>query len=168
MQLTPISSLVRRKFLRQNREFAKLNANQSQRIRELENDCARMLSENLDLHGQIWRLEKELESNSAQRISDHALEVKAKMEAHLAELGSLLAGLGLEPPTKRRSPAGRKIAHAKPGLSRSPRQRKPRNGAKDSDELAIQEGRLPSIHENKMYPRATLKYVPDIGKLPFA
>lgn len=147
---------LRRKFLRQNREIAKLNSKQSQRIRELENEYARLLSENLDLSSQVWRLQKELESNSSQRIADHALEVKAKMEAQLAELGSLLAGFGLEPPTKRRSPPARKATDAKHGLSRSPPQRKLRDVAKDSEELAMQEGRLPPISENKRYPRETL------------
>lgn len=157
--LTPMFFLVRRKFLRQNREIAKLNSKQSQRIRELEADYARVLSDNLDLSGQVWRLQKELESNAAQRTADHALEVKAKLEAQLAEMNSLIAGLGVEPPTKRRSPGRKTAAPAKHGLARSPRQKRLRDVAKDSEELAMQEGRLPPIQENRRYPRESMKYV---------
>ncbi len=76
---------MRRKFLRHNRDIARVNSNQSLRIRALENECARLLSENLDLRGQVMRLEKDLEDNSTQRIADHALEIKAKLEAQLIE-----------------------------------------------------------------------------------
>ncbi|KAK1761337.1 hypothetical protein QBC47DRAFT_26283 [Echria macrotheca] len=148
--------LLRRKFLRQNRDLAKVNSNQSNRIRMLENECARLLSENLDLRGQVMRLEKEVENNSAQRIADHALEIRAKMEAQLAELGSMLASLGSEPPSKRHSPERRKFAKLSPRGLKSPAQRKARDPAVDQDALAAQEGRLPPIYENKTYPRATM------------
>src|SRR5512142_2417030 len=125
--LTTSSPTVRRKFLRQNRDIARVNSTQSLRIRCLENECARLLSENLDLRGQMLRLEKELEDNSAQRIADHALEIKAKMEAQLIEWGSMLASLGLEPPMKRQSPMNRKMAKPRSTLAHSPAQRRPRN-----------------------------------------
>lgn len=152
-------SLVRRKFLRQNRDIARINSTQSLRIRSLENECSRLLSENLDLRGQIVRLEKELEDNSSQRIADHALDIKARMEAQLVEWGALLAGLGLEPPLKRRSPRGRRMANPRPDRNQSPAQRRTRDVTKDLVALALQDGRLPSISENKPYPRATMKYV---------
>ncbi|KAI1041549.1 hypothetical protein LB505_001660 [Fusarium chuoi] len=67
-----------------------------------------MLSENLELRGRIIELEKELEDNDTRRIADHALAIKAKLESQLTEWGTLLAGLGLEPPMKRHSPRPRK------------------------------------------------------------
>lgn len=154
---------VRRKFLRQNRDIARVNSTQSLRIRSLENECARLLSENLDLRGQILRLEKAAENNPAGRIADHALEIKAKMELQLLELGSLLDSLGLEPPMKRRSPNRGERKIAKPrrsSLGQSPRQKKTKEmSIEDQESLAAQEGRLPPIHEHKSYPRQTLKYV---------
>jgi len=119
------------------------------------------LSENLDLRGQVLRLEKELEErdlrdNSAQRLSNHAQELKGKMEEKLAELGSLLSSLGQEPPTKRRSSGERKLAKLK--AVRSPTQRRRRDTG-DIEALALQEGRLPPIHEHKPWQRATMKYV---------
>ncbi|KAK4455511.1 hypothetical protein QBC34DRAFT_69408 [Podospora aff. communis PSN243] len=148
--------ILRRKFLRQNRDLARVNSNQSNRIRTLENECARLLSENLDLRGQVMRLEKELENNAADRIADHALEIKAKMEAQLAELAAMVAGLGTEPPAKRHSPERRIPARHAPRGLKSPAQRRPRQTSADPETLAAQEGRLPPIYENKSYPRATM------------
>ncbi|GAB1313325.1 hypothetical protein MFIFM68171_03535 [Madurella fahalii] len=148
--------ILRRKFLRQNRDIAKINSDQSQKIRRLENDCARLLSENLELRGQILRLEKQIEDNSARRIADHALEIKAKLEAQLSEFGSLLGSLGLEPPSKRHSPDSRRISKPRHSIAQSPPQRKRRGTAAEEEALAEQEGRLPPIYENKTYPRATM------------
>ncbi|KAL2155347.1 hypothetical protein VTH82DRAFT_88 [Thermothelomyces myriococcoides] len=148
--------ILRRKFLRQNRDIARINSDQSQKIRRLENDCARLLSENLELRSQILRLEKQLEDNSARRIADHALEVKAKLEAQLSEFAALLGTLGVEPPSKRRSSEDRSLSKSRQSMARSPPQRRRRNTSIDSETLAEMEGRLPPIYENKTYPRATM------------
>ncbi|KAK3372839.1 hypothetical protein B0T24DRAFT_719648 [Lasiosphaeria ovina] len=149
--------ILRRKFLRQNRDIARINSSQSLRIRALENECARLLSENLDLRGQVLRLENEAHDNTAQRVADHALEIKAKLEAQLIEWGSMLASLGLEPPSKRRSPGGRKYAQPRAATSRSPPQRLVRiDTITDAEAQALREGRLPPIQENKSFPRATM------------
>jgi hypothetical protein len=149
---------VRRKFLRQNRDLARVNSNQSNRIRILENEYARLLSDNLDLRGQVMRLQKELENDTTRRVADQAMELKARMEAKLAELGSMLATFGDEPPAKRHSPERKKYIHASPRSIRKMAQRKPRENV-DQDALAAQEGRLPPIYENKSVARATMKYV---------
>ncbi|KAL2131134.1 hypothetical protein VTI74DRAFT_5519 [Chaetomium olivicolor] len=146
--------ILRRKFLRQNRDIAKINSDQSQKIRRLENDCARLLSENLELRGQILRLQKRIEDDNAQRIADHALEVKAKLEAQLSEFAALLGSLGVEPPSKRHAPEDRRLSKPRSSLARSPPQRRRRTV--DLEALAEQEGRLPPIYENKTYPRATM------------
>ncbi|KKF93813.1 Shugoshin [Ceratocystis platani] len=106
---------LKRKMLRQNRELARINSTQAIRLRQLEAECARMLSENLELRSVILRMETEAENNKAARIADQALEIKAKLEAQLAGFGDLLANLGSEPPAKRQSlsPGSRKIATPK-------------------------------------------------------
>ncbi|UPK99255.1 hypothetical protein LCI18_010190 [Fusarium solani-melongenae] len=151
----PTDSLetLRKKLLRQNRDLAKSNNIRALRIRELENDCACMLSENLELRGRILELEKELEDNDARRIADHALAIKAKLESQLTEWGTLLAGLGLEPPMKRHSPRPRK-SQQKPRLSfssarPSPSQRRLRDIAREIEELG-------HISETKAYPRQSM------------
>ena len=145
---------VRKKFLRQNRDLAKSNNIRALRIRELENECACLLSENLELRGRILELEKQAEDNDARRIADHALAIKAKLESQLIEWGTLLAGLGLEPPAKRHSPRARKSATHRLSFSASrpsPSQRRLRDIARDIEEL----GHIP---ESKSYPRKSMKY----------
>ncbi|KXJ97131.1 hypothetical protein Micbo1qcDRAFT_211411 [Microdochium bolleyi] len=153
--------ILRRRFLRQNRDIARINSTQSLRIRSLENECARMLSENLQLRGRILHLESEIRESSAQRIADHALEIKEKMEAQLLEWGTMLANLGNEPIPRHRSPR----AHKKPRLQPSPRRSSPfqwqrreptREVMREMEDAAHQEGRLAPIWENKPCPRETL------------
>ncbi|KAI0025692.1 hypothetical protein F4780DRAFT_719556 [Xylariomycetidae sp. FL0641] len=150
---------LRRKFLRQNRDIARVNSTQSLKIRSLENECARMLSENLDLRSQIIRLESELQDSRAQRIADHALEIKERMEAQLMEWGDMLAGLGHEPVPRNRSPRASKRARrtslGRPSLMEW-RRRDTMSSPRDLELAAMREGRLPPLWENKSYPRETL------------
>lgn len=157
-------STVRRRFLRQNRDIARINSTQSLRIRSLENECARMLSENLQLRGQILHLESELRESSAQRIADHAMEIKEKMEAQLLEWGTMLANLGNEPLPRNRSPRAHKKARLQPSPRRSSgfqwQRRDPTpETMREMEDAANQEGRLAPIWENKSCPRGTLGYV---------
>ncbi|TEA16031.1 Shugoshin [Colletotrichum sidae] len=148
---------LRRKLLRQNRDLAKSNAAHLLRNRNLEADYARLMSDNLRLEGRIIELEKELDDNRGRRIADHALDVRARLEAQLLECMSTLAGLGQEPPTKRHaSPRGRRSSRASLALGSPPQRRPPRELVKDTEARALQEGRLPPIFETKSYPRATL------------
>lgn len=147
-------SLVRKKLLRQNRDLAKSNNVRALKIRELENDCACMLSENIELRGRILELEKQVEDNEARRIADHALAIKAKLESQLTEWGTLIAGLGLEPPPKRQySPSVRKTTRRRTSFGApriSPSQRRLRDVARDIEELG-------NISEHKSYPRLSMK-----------
>ncbi|TFA98649.1 hypothetical protein CCMA1212_009546 [Trichoderma ghanense] len=145
----PTESLetLRKKMLRQNRELAKTNNIRALRIRELENECACMLSENLELRSRILELEKQVEDNEARRIADHAMAIKAKLEAQLTEWGTLLAGLGLEPPAKRHSPMIKRRAKQTMSFSAnrpSPSQRRLRDIARDIEEL----GHIPEARSN--------------------
>ncbi|KAJ4424495.1 hypothetical protein N0V82_000819 [Gnomoniopsis sp. IMI 355080] len=154
---------LRRKFLRQNRDIARVNSAQSLRIRSLESECGRLLSDNLTLNGRILELEKALEeAQGAQRIADHALELKDKMEAQLAQWGALIQGLGIEPAAKRRatsSPSGRRISRPRRSEGASPvMRRRPRDSRSAEAAAAQEDGRLPPIHENKTYPRRTMSH----------
>lgn len=152
---------MRRKFLRQNRDIARVNSTQSLKIRTLENECVRLLSENLDLRGQILRLQSELEDSRAQKIANHALEIKEKMEAQLAEWGTMLASLGHEPTPRSRSPREPKRVKRRSSIGRISmsewRRRDTVSSMKDLEVAALEEGRLAPIWENKTCPRETLK-----------
>jgi len=78
--------------LRQNRELAKHNNVRALRNRELENECACMLSENLELRGRIIELEKQVEDSDSRRIADHAMAIKDKLETQLTEWATILSG----------------------------------------------------------------------------
>ncbi|KAI0395973.1 hypothetical protein F5Y17DRAFT_161561 [Xylariaceae sp. FL0594] len=152
---------LRKKFLRLNREIVRSNSTQSLKIRSLENECARLMSENLELRSQIIRLQTELEGSQAKIIADHALQIKEKMEAQLVEWGTMLASLGHEPIPMNRSPRAAK----KPRISRASagrpgasdwRRRETMSSMQELEAAALQEGRLPPVWENKPYPRETL------------
>lgn len=139
------------------------------RIRSLESECGRLLSDNLTLNGRILELEKELEEcKGAQSIADHALEIRDKMEAQLVQWGAMIQGLGIEPVAKRQattSPGGRRIARPRKSGGFSPAaRRRPRDSRNAEAAAAQEEGRLPPIHENKTYPRRTMRYVVGISK----
>ncbi|KAJ3954896.1 hypothetical protein N0V92_008601 [Colletotrichum tropicale] len=149
--------ILRRKLLRQNRDLAKANAVHLLRIRTIEADFARSLSDNLRLESRIIELEKELEDNNARRIADHALDIRSRLEAQLSECMSVLSSLGQEPPTKRHaSPRGRRSSRASLPLQSPPRRRPPRELMREAGARALEDDKLPTIAENKSYPRATL------------
>jgi hypothetical protein len=141
--------------MRQNRDIARANSTQSLRIRSLENETSRLLAENLGLREQILRLQSELENGKAQRIADNARATKSQLEEKLLELGALINSLGDEQVRKENSPQIGKVARTSP--DRSPNQRDWRNMCTLSEAVAAQEGRLPPILENKLYPRRTLE-----------
>lgn len=120
-----------------------------------------MLSENVQLRGRIIELEKQVENNETRRIADHALAIKAKLEAQLTEWGGMISELGLEPPPKRHSPYIRRSSKSRSSFSHnrpSPSQRRLRDVAKDIEELG-------HISEHKSFPRRSMKYVYDKGEI---
>ena len=149
--------IVRRKFMRQNRDIARANSAQSLRIRNLENETSRLLAENLGLREQIIRLQNELENGKAQRIADNTDTIKSQLEVKLLEIGALITGLGDGTVIKKKSLQEGKITRASP--SKSPDQRSWKNMCTLSEAVAGQEGRLPPILEHKSYPRKTLESV---------
>lgn len=161
---------MKRRFLRQNRDIARQNSTQGLKIRQLEFEVQRLLSENLEMRSQIYRLEHEAQESRARRVADHAFEIKARMEAQMAEWSEMLNSLGTEPPKKRRmSPATRAIARPRQSMSDSmARPRKSKEARREAEDIAEREGRLPPIFESKTYPRRTMEYAPsrvNLGEL---
>ena len=152
-----IFDIVKRKFMRQNRDIARANSAQSLRIRNLENETSRLLAENLGLRGQILQLQGELENGRSQRIAQHTGVVKSQLEAKLLEIGALLSALGEAPSPERKSRQSGKVSRTSPATS--PDQKNWKNICSLSEAVAGQEGRLPAILENKSYPRRTLEYI---------
>ena len=124
------------------------------RIRSLENEMSRLLTENLELREQIIQLQNELENDKAHHIVENSRATKSLLEAKLLELGALISDLGNEPEQKK-STKGRRTVKESP--SRSPAQRDWRNMYTMSEVVRGLEGALPPIVENKTYPRKTLE-----------
>jgi hypothetical protein len=71
-----VSILVKRRFVRQNREIARVNSIQSLRIRTLESDVSNLLAENVSLREQVIMLSQELERfESAKSLHDGVTQV---------------------------------------------------------------------------------------------
>ncbi|KAF2204773.1 hypothetical protein GQ43DRAFT_387274 [Delitschia confertaspora ATCC 74209] len=139
---------VKRRFLRQNRELAKTNSQQSVRIRNLETEGARLLAENLSLREQVINLQNALETQSTRPSLENINTVKDKLEAKIQELGSLVAELG-----QIRRPKARRESRIQTATRPSPEERQWRSG------LCLQEvenAMLPTIAEGKHFPRKTM------------
>ncbi|KAF2635144.1 hypothetical protein P280DRAFT_200324 [Massarina eburnea CBS 473.64] len=140
---------VKRRCLRQNRELAKINSQQSIRIRTLENDASRMLSENLSLREQVLHLQNLVEAQSKGPSFENIDTVKEQLEAKLQEFGALVAGLG----QLKKDDEGLPQCKSQLAAKRSPGQRQWRSG------LCLQEvenAMMPTITEDKSYPRRTM------------
>ncbi|KAF2127281.1 hypothetical protein P153DRAFT_368594 [Dothidotthia symphoricarpi CBS 119687] len=141
--------VVKRRFLRQNRELAKTNSQQSIRIRSLENDCSRLLAENLSLREQVLRLHNAAESQSSRLSFENIDAVKTQLEAKLQELGGMVAQLGQLKKTGDRS--RRKSQQLATRRSAGDRQWRSGLGLQE-----VENQMLPTIAEGKHYPRRTM------------
>ncbi|MCJ1405355.1 hypothetical protein MMC11_008582 [Xylographa trunciseda] len=158
VQAAPVESVeaLKRRFLRQNREIARANSTQSLRIRSLEAETSRLLSENLVLREKVISLEHELESRPKREAIEDLGLVKDKLEAKLAELGGLVFELGRAQKSAITVSAPSRRQSVKNSSQGSPDQRRWKNALTLSDVTGRQDGRLPSIVEDKYYPRRTL------------
>ncbi|KAL4896341.1 hypothetical protein BDV59DRAFT_133069 [Aspergillus ambiguus] len=153
----PIESLesLKRRFVRQNREIARVNSIQSLRIRSLESEVSHLLAENVSLREQVITLGNELERfEAAKLLSDGVYDIKAKLDSKLAELNNIVSGLGALPRNFNKTisqddgNADRNLSdHHSPALKPQP----------ESNQDTEDDGRLPVILEDKYYPRKTLE-----------
>ncbi|KAH6875497.1 shugoshin [Alternaria rosae] len=164
---------LKRRFLRQNRELAKTNSIQSIRIRSLETDCSRLLAENLALREQVLNLHNTIESRP---VLDQFDVVKTQLEAKLSELSSLVAGL-----SQTRSGGGKDRGRRKSQMTAKRKSGEERQWRSGLGLQEVENAMLPTITEDKYYPRRTMgadelqqtledpdSQSPDIGPPPVA
>ena len=156
-----MSASVKRRFIRQNREIARVNSTQSLRIRNLETEISRLLGENISLREQAINSAQEAERwRSSHNLIKEVVYLKDKLESKLSEVSAFVTELGSLP-----EKAGRRSSYRRrsgiPEPVRSPDQKDWKNrqtiGGVITGERELQEGRLPPIHEDKYYPRRTLE-----------
>ncbi|OJD19237.1 hypothetical protein AJ78_00767 [Emergomyces pasteurianus Ep9510] len=147
---------LKRRFIRQNREIARANSTQSLRIRNLESEVSRLLAENVALREEVIAANQELENFQRNgQLGSEIDNLKSKLDAKLAEFGSLIADLGSLP--RRRGLAAKpKQRPIDGGFQISPEAVRRRSLMKAARETT-DEGRLPAIAEDKFYPRLTLE-----------
>jgi hypothetical protein len=156
-----MSALVKRRFIRQNREIARVNSTQSLRIRNLEAEISRLLAENISLREQAINSAQEAERwRSSHKLITEVGHLKDRLESKLSEVSAIVTELGSLPEkAARRSSYRRRSGIPEP--VRSPDQKDWKNrqtiGGVIAGERELQEGRLPPIHEDKYYPRRTLE-----------
>jgi hypothetical protein len=137
---------LKRRFMRQNRELAKTNSNQSIRIRCLEDETSRLLAENLALREDIIQLRNDLDTRPDRQAIG---SVRDQLELKMQELSCLVSELGV---LQRPGQASVEISE-KP--TRSPGGRR---SWRRMEMLEEQEKRMPTIREDKYYPRRTMEY----------
>ncbi|KKK24394.1 hypothetical protein ARAM_004383 [Aspergillus rambellii] len=150
--------ILKRRFVRQNREIARVNSIQSLRIRSLESEVSHLLAENVSLREQLISLSQELERFEAARtLQDGVYDVKSRLDSKLVELGNLVAELGSLPrqfskTCREKSESTSQVPPRRPDLSLRP------NAADSEWNPNVEaDGRLPIILEDKYYPRRTLE-----------
>lgn len=154
---------MKRRFIRQNREIARVNSTQSLRIRNLEAEISRLLAENITLREQAINSAQEAERlRSSHRVFKEVSKLKEQLESKLSEVSSLVTELGSLPEkAKRRSSQLQRRKSGLVEIVRSPEPKDWKNrqtfGGVVAGERQIQDGRLPVIVEGKHYPRKTLE-----------
>ncbi|KAI4261252.1 MAG: hypothetical protein L6R42_003542 [Xanthoria sp. 1 TBL-2021] len=130
-----------------------VNSTQSIRIRTLESEISRLLSENIALREEVIRLQFEIDNHVG---LGNISTVKARLEAKLLELGGLVQELGNVQQSTEDRRALRRRSGAKVSPKTSPDQRNWKNALTISEVTGGADGRLPPIVEDKYYPRRTL------------
>ncbi|KAI9728734.1 MAG: hypothetical protein M1828_002840 [Chrysothrix sp. TS-e1954] len=153
---------LKRRFMRQNKDLARSNSLQSLKIRSLECEIAALLSENASLHQTIINLSTELEdSRTRSPMSQEIEKMYRLLDGKAREFGSLIEILGELGKKGAKRDARRKSQMIEQGRGavaarRSPEQRNWRNERSLGEVLQHQEGKLPTINEDKTFPRRTL------------
>lgn len=143
--------------MRQNREIARVNSIQSIRIRGLESEVSRLLSENVTLREQVISLSQEIERfEAAKTFSEGVYEIKGKLDVKLAEINGLLVDLG-KLPQKFNGECNKGTTTTNSKLSRQLSFGLHRRAYDSEYDRIAEDGQLPAILEDKCYPRRTLE-----------
>lgn len=134
------------------------NSQQSIKIRALETELHHCLSENATLRTRILALETELADTRTLDIRNGVAQLRDRLTSHFASIVAELTELEKKP-RRRKSQL-----HLPVSPKRSPQQREWRNVSTLGEVLASQGGTLPTILEDKHFPRRTLDVV-DVQRL---
>jgi hypothetical protein len=156
---------VKRRFIRQNREIARVNSTQSQRIRNLETEISRLVAENVSLREQAIAAQTDAERWRVQAASIGWREVsdlRERLQRKIAEMGELVIEMDRIPERverkgrrkSRMSNIGQRISATTEAEWRN---RLSLREAAIAEQAEALDGRLPAILEDKQFPRKTLE-----------
>ena len=136
----------------------RINSNQSVRIRNLESEISRLLSENITFREHNIKLQYEIDKQPAQGTWNDVGTIRSKLEAKLAELGDLVKDLGIAHGSLSIGQTSRRRSTQQSSPKRSPDQRNWKNALSLSEVTGVSDSsRLPPIFEDKYFPRRTLE-----------
>lgn len=156
------SQTVKRRFLRQNRELARVNSNQSVKIRNLETQISQLVAENCQLRSESNQLRLALDESRAKRTFEHVDGIKRQLQDSLKDFEELIGSLG-EVGKKRKSTSKRSEVVRSPRQSPGQKTWSCERSIGDVIDLPQNrqvEGWLPTIVEDKHFPRRTMEYAP--------
>lgn len=156
LRVLTITCTVKRRFIRQNREIARVNSTQSIRIRNLETEISRLLAENLAIREQAINIAQK--AHKARKTCSRCSQltaVKSQLEAKLSEISAVVNGLDVLDKDKQfSSPSWRRSSGLQ--LLNLPGQDRATFGSAERPVRQALEGWMPPILEDKRYPRKTL------------
>ncbi|EXJ59436.1 uncharacterized protein A1O5_12061 [Cladophialophora psammophila CBS 110553] len=159
----PVESFesLKRRFIRQNREIARVNSSQSQRIRNLETEISRLVAENISLREQAIAAQAEAERwRATSSVNAEILDMRDRLNRKMAEVSELLIEMGNLPEKAARE--GRRKSRLVRSTMSATTEQEWRSRQSIREALAQErsdpyDGRLPAIQEDKLYPRRTLE-----------
>ena len=151
---------MKRRFIRQNREIARVNSTQSQRIRNLETEISRLVAENVSLREQVIHAQAEAERWRATSSMDREVcDLSGRLQRKMDEMAELVVEMGRIP--ERAARRGRRKSRIVSAMSANTEQewrnRLSIREAYTDERGDLQDGRLPAIQEDKLFPRRTLE-----------
>ncbi|ETI19516.1 hypothetical protein G647_09350 [Cladophialophora carrionii CBS 160.54] len=153
---------LKRRFIRQNREIARVNSTQSQRIRNLETEISRLVADNISLREQAIAAQAEAERwRAASSINNEIFDLRDRLQKKMEEVGELVGEMGRIPEkVARKGRRKSRLTNVGQRLS-SATEEEWRNRLSMREATAaegeLNDGRLPAIREDKLYPRRTLE-----------
>ncbi|KAJ9605371.1 hypothetical protein H2200_010028 [Cladophialophora chaetospira] len=160
----PVESIdaLKRRFIRQNREIARVNSTQSQRIRNLETEISRLVAENISLREEAIAAHAETERwRAASSINREIFDLRDRLQQKVNEVGDLLGEMGRIPDkvARRGKRKSRMTGVGERVSSATEQEWRSRLSMREAiaEERGELDGRLPPIREDKQYPRRTME-----------
>ncbi|KAL9090034.1 MAG: hypothetical protein Q9159_002202 [Coniocarpon cinnabarinum] len=146
---------LKRRFVRQNRDLARSNSNQSVKLRQQELEISHLLSENASLRQRINQLENEISVSFSNDMRSNVDALRLRLETQLRDFTQQVNGTLADLNSLPKKPHRRKSQMAA-SPKRSPARREWKNSSTLCEVLASQGQTMPTITEDKSFPRRTL------------